>query len=37
MALTISYDGFGVVANSDGITDSAGGSWSEPTRLYSNN
>lgn len=29
MALTISYDGYGVVANADGLTDSAGGSWNE--------
>ena len=29
MALTITYDGFGVVANADGVTDSAGGAWAE--------
>ena len=29
MALTISIEGTGIIANSDGLTDSAGGSWSE--------
>jgi len=29
MALTITIEGKGVIANSDGLTDSAGGSWTE--------
>lgn len=29
MALTIAIDGLGVIANCDGLTDSAGGTWTE--------